>query len=76
MTSLPLLTLMMVVPVVGALVVALLPDGSARLARPVALGVSLVTLALGIAAWVAFDSGSDAMFQLTETYAWIPQFGV
>ncbi|WP_030526716.1 NADH-quinone oxidoreductase subunit M [Phycicoccus jejuensis] len=76
MTSLPLLTLMMVVPVLGAVVVAALPNGSVRLARPVALGASLVTLVLAVLAWVAFDSGSTAMFQLTETHAWIPQFGV
>ncbi|MGG5259111.1 NADH-quinone oxidoreductase subunit M [Phycicoccus avicenniae] len=76
MNSLPLLTLMMVVPVLGAVVVAALPAGSARLARPVALGASVVTLALAVAAWVAFDSGSDQMFQLTETHSWIPQFGV
>ncbi|MBM6404923.1 NADH-quinone oxidoreductase subunit M [Phycicoccus sp. CSK15P-2] len=76
MTSLPLLTLMMVVPLVGAVVVAALPAGTARLARPLALGASLVTLVLAVLAWVAFDSGSDEMFQLTETYSWIPQLGV
>ena len=77
MTSLPLLTLMLVVPLVGAVAVAALPDGSvARLARPVALGASLLTLVLAVAAWVGFDTGSGEMFQLTETYSWIPQFGV
>jgi NADH-quinone oxidoreductase subunit M len=74
--DLPLLTLMLVVPVVGALVVAFLPGGSTRLARPIALGASLVTLVLAVMAWVAFDTGSTEQFQLTETYSWIPQFGV
>ena len=46
MNSLPLLTLMMVVPLLGAIVVAALPGNSARLAKPVALGFSLVTLLL------------------------------
>ena len=76
MNSLPLLTLMLVVPAVGALVVALLPRGSARLARPIALGASLVTLVLAVMAWVAYDTGSSEQFQLTETHSWIPQFGV
>ncbi len=76
MNNLPLLTLMLVVPAVGALVVALLPGTSARLARPVALGASLVTLVLAVMAWVAFDTGSTEQFQLTETHPWIPQFGV
>jgi NADH-quinone oxidoreductase subunit M len=74
--NLPLLTLMLVVPALGALVVALLPGTSARLARPVALGASLVTLVLAVMAWVAFDTGSTEQFQLTETHPWIPQFGV
>ncbi len=76
MNSLPVLTLMLAVPAVGALVVALLPGGAARLARPLALGTSLVTLALAILAWLRFDNASSEQFQLTETHPWIPQFGV
>ncbi|PRY59382.1 NADH dehydrogenase subunit M [Knoellia remsis] len=76
MNDLPLLTIMMVVPLVGAAVIALLPAGSARLARPIALGTSLVTLALALVAWARFDSGSSERYQLTETHSWIPQFGV
>jgi NADH-quinone oxidoreductase subunit M len=75
MSSLPLLTLMMVVPLVGAVVVALLPAGFGY-GRHIALGTSLVTLALAIAAWAGFDTGSSAQFQLTELHPWIPQFGV
>ena len=75
MSGFPLLTVMMVVPLVGAAVVALLPGGSARLAKPVALATSLVTLALALLAWARFD-GSGDRYQLTETHSWIPQFGV
>lgn len=75
--SFPLLTLMLVVPLVGAAVVWLLPSGSARLAKPVALATSLVTLALALLAWARFDTGGSAeRYQLTETHSWIPQFGV
>ncbi len=77
MSGFPLLTIMMLVPLVGAAVVALLPGGSARLAKPIALATSLVTLALALLAWFRFDgSGSGERYQLTETYSWIPQFGV
>ena len=76
MNSLPLLTLMMVVPLVGALVVAALPGDLARHAKPVALGFSLVTLVLAILAWVRFDAGATEQFQLAEVHSWIPQFGV
>ena len=75
MTSLPLLTLMMVVPLVGALVIALLPSASAALAKPIALGASLVTLVLALVAWAQWDAAGP-QFQLTEVHSWIPQFGV
>jgi NADH-quinone oxidoreductase subunit M len=74
--SLPLLTLMMVVPLLGAVVVAALPGGSARHAKPVALGFSLVTLVLAGLAWVRFDNEATEQFQLSEVHSWIPQFGV
>ncbi|MFW5468519.1 NADH-quinone oxidoreductase subunit M [Knoellia sp. CPCC 206435] len=77
MSGFPLLTILMVVPLVGAAVVALLPGGSARLARPIALATSLVTLGLALLAWARFDgSDSAGRYQLTETHSWIPQFGV
>jgi NADH-quinone oxidoreductase subunit M len=76
MSGLPLLTLMMVVPLVGSAVIWLLPSASSRLAKPIALGVSLLTLALALVAWGAFDTGSSERYQLTETHSWIPQFGV
>ncbi len=75
MSSLPLLTLMMVVPLVGAVIVALLPGGVAY-GKQIALGTSLVTLVLSVLAWARFDTGSGSQFQLTETHQWIPQFGV
>ena len=75
MSSLPLLTLMMVVPVVGALAIAVLPNASAAMAKPIALGASLVTLVLSLVAWSQWSAGGP-QFQLTETHAWIPQFGV
>lgn len=77
MDNLPWLTLLMVVPLVGALVVAVLPSRSAQLARPIALGVSLLTLVLGIVATAtSFTRGSSEQFQMVERHDWIPQFGV
>ena len=71
----PWLTTLLVLPLVGALVVALLPRGSASV-RPVALGFSLLTLAVAVAATTQYSIGSGEQFQLTEIYPWIPQFGV
>lgn len=75
MNSFPWLTTLLVLPLVGALVVALLPKGS-NLVRPIALGVSLVSLAIGIGALTQYEIGSGEQFQLTEVHSWIPQFGV
>ncbi|MBA4085756.1 MAG: NADH-quinone oxidoreductase subunit M [Kytococcus sp.] len=77
MNDLPWLSLLMVVPLTGAAVVAVLPASSAALARPIALGTSLLTLLLGIvAAATSFTRGSTAQFQMVEQHEWIPQFGV
>ena len=71
------LTVMMVVPLVGALVVAFLPRGGGRLARPVALAFSLVVLVCALIAWLgAYDVGSADQFQLRATHEWIPQWGI
>ncbi len=74
-TTVPWLTIMGVLPLVGALLVAFVP-GSARNAKRMALGFSLATLVVGIVAATRFDTGSSAQFQLGEQVSWIPQFGV
>lgn len=74
----PWLTTLLVLPLVGALVVSLLPKGS-TLVRPVALGSALLTLAVGVGTATQFRFSGAAggeQFQLTEVYSWIPQFGV
>ncbi len=76
MSTLPWLTLLIVVPLVGAALTALVPARSATLAKQVALGFSLLTLAIGIGAATQFTLGSDEQFQLAEQHSWIPQLGV
>src|SRR4051794_3172153 len=66
---------MIVVPAVGAAVVAVLPPARDALARQLALGVSLVVLLLAVLATVAFDTHGDR-FQLTTSVTWIKAFGV
>ena len=75
MTDFPWLTTLLVLPLLGALVVAVLPKGSTAV-RPVALAVSLLTLAVGVAMATQFRPGSGEQFQLQEVHSWIPQFGV
>ena len=66
------LTLLILLPLVGAVVTAFVP--TRRLAKTVGLGFSVATLAAGIAALVQYDVGGG--MQLTETYVWIEALGV
>jgi NADH-quinone oxidoreductase subunit M len=79
--NLPLLTIALLLPVLGAVVVAVLPQGghgTSRVALPkqVALAVSLLTLAVVAYVGLAFDTSADAArYQFTETHEWIRVFG-
>jgi NADH-quinone oxidoreductase subunit M len=73
--SFPWLTTALLVPLVGAVVVAMLPkrpDGT--LAKQVAFAVSLLTLAITAVIGLMFDVGGDR-YQLTEEHEWISMFG-
>ncbi len=67
----PLLSVLVAVPMLGALAVLGLP---ARRAKATALATSLV--ALGLGGWAAVDFSPGGGFQHTETYDWIASFGV
>ncbi|MEU6075816.1 NADH-quinone oxidoreductase subunit M [Micromonospora sp. NPDC047074] len=75
MSDFPFLSVLTVAPLVGALVVALLPRSRPELAKQVALGWSLLVLVLSVVMWVTFEVGGDR-FQFRESYAWIPNWGV
>ncbi|HEX6156987.1 MAG TPA: NADH-quinone oxidoreductase subunit M [Burkholderiales bacterium] len=70
------LSLVTVVPLIGALVVAFVPRTKPQLAKVIAVLASLVVLGIAVAAWFAFDTapGADRL-QLRESYTWIPAWG-
>ncbi|MBW3577632.1 MAG: NADH-quinone oxidoreductase subunit M [Actinobacteria bacterium] len=70
-----MLTAAILVPLAGA-VALLVPRWSQRSARLFAVAVAAVPLLLLVAAWLRFDIGSDALFQLVEEVEWIPTLGV
>jgi NADH-quinone oxidoreductase subunit M len=86
MSSFPWLTVTGAIPLVGAVAISLIPGSSApggeadrqvrdSLAKWLALGFSLATLAITIVMAVRFNpSGPD--FQFTQDLSWIPAFGV
>ncbi len=72
--SLPWLTVLWAVPMVGAAVVILLPAAQRALAKWLALVVSLVVLVITVFLAVRFDPGGE-QYQFVESHRWIPSFG-
>jgi NADH:ubiquinone oxidoreductase subunit 5 (subunit L)/multisubunit Na+/H+ antiporter MnhA subunit len=66
-----ILTVLILLPLLGALVTAFVPSAVARL---VGLGFAAATLVAGAVVAVQYDAG-DGM-QLTETHTWIESLGV
>jgi NADH-quinone oxidoreductase subunit M len=75
MSNFAFLPLLTVLPLVGALVVALLPRGNDKLAKQVALGWSLVVLAVTLVMAGRYKADGDR-FQFVSSYEWIPRFGI
>ncbi|GID30094.1 NADH-quinone oxidoreductase subunit M [Paractinoplanes brasiliensis] len=73
MKDFPFLSILTLLPLVGAIAVALIPRAKAELAKTVALAWSLVVLVLSIFMWIAFQVDGDR-FQFRESYAWIPSW--
>ena len=74
MTGPGLLTALWLTPLVGALVVVVLPHRARRAAQPLALATSLVVLGAAVALTVGFEPGG-ATHQFVESRPWIPAFG-
>ncbi|WP_326688660.1 MULTISPECIES: NADH-quinone oxidoreductase subunit M [unclassified Streptomyces] len=73
--SFPLLTVTAALPAVGAVATAAVPAARRTAAKWLALLVSLATLVLAVVVLVRFDP-DGSRYQLTESRAWIPDFGV
>jgi NADH-quinone oxidoreductase subunit M len=73
----PILTSLIIVPIVGALALLLIRDDEehAPLARNVALVVSLLVFGETLLLWARFNAGT-ADFQFVEQHDWIPAFGI
>jgi NADH-quinone oxidoreductase subunit M len=74
MSGLPILTIVTFLPLIGALLVAVLPTGWTR---PTALAIALVTWVVSLLLLVGYLPGrAGAQFQFVEAYDWIPIFGI
>ncbi|MGO4443522.1 NADH-quinone oxidoreductase subunit M [Mycobacterium sp. 2YAF39] len=73
-TSIPWLTVLWAVPMVGAAVVILLPASMRKASKWLALVLSLVVLVITVLLAVNFDPNGD-QYQFVEAHKWIPSFG-
>lgn len=72
----PWLTTITLLPLVASLLIPIIPDKQGKTVRWYSLSVGLIDFALIVYAfWQNYDFGNPD-FQLTETYAWIPQIGL
>ena len=78
MTELPILSLTIFLPLVGALLIAFIRGDDAivaRNARNVALWTSLITFVLSLMLWFGFDE-TTADFQFVQRVPWMPDFNI
>jgi NADH-quinone oxidoreductase subunit M len=75
LNSVPLLSLITFVPLIGAVIIAFIPRSSPGAVRVVALGTSLVAFMLSLFLLVGYLPGRPG-FQYVEQLDWIPLFGI
>ncbi|MEQ9670764.1 NAD(P)H-quinone oxidoreductase subunit 4 [Coleofasciculus sp. G2-EDA-02] len=74
--SFPWLSAIALLPLVASLAIPLLPDKGGKTVRWYALSVAIADFLLMLYTfWQHYDA-SNATFQLTEKYTWIPQLGL
>lgn len=74
--QIPWLTAIIFFPLVAAFAIPLIPDKEGKTTRWFALGVGLINFALIINGFWSNYNFTSTEFQLTETYAWVPQIGL
>jgi NADH-quinone oxidoreductase subunit M len=74
-STVPWLTILLIVPAAAALVVGLLPRAQAELAKRLTLAVAVAEVVLAILAATSFDDSKPG-FQFAQRYDWIKAFGI
>ena len=75
MSGLPWLTILILVPLFGGIIVAGLGAEQRRLARGLTLAFSLVALTGALCLWKHFD-GASGNLQFVEKHVWVPSLGI
>src|SRR3954466_12804868 len=72
---LPIVTLLVLLPLAGSVLVLLIGRERDALVRQTALAVSLITFAISLVLWWQFNPDS-ADYQFVERHTWLPDFGI
>jgi NADH-quinone oxidoreductase subunit M len=75
MASFPVLTCMLLAPVVGIMILLFLKEEQGFLVRMVALGSAGISFALAIYTFVSYDTALGGL-QFVEKYPWVKAFGI
>ncbi len=71
-----MLSLILFIPVLGAMLLAFMPRQGENGLKTAAFGVSVVTFAVSVALWLGFNGGDDARYQFVQNMEWVPQLGI
>lgn len=71
----PILSAIILSPILGAIIITLIPSREHRLIKITAAAASFVSLILSVYIWIFYDM-SRAGFQFVEKVAWIEPFGI
>ncbi len=69
--TIPILSIILLCPVIGALLLFLVPDGKEKLVRGISLMSALVATFFSVWMFMVYDRAA-AGFQFAEQYAWVP----
>lgn len=72
----PYLTLMTFIPLLGAIIVMLMPKSQEKLIKNFSVVVSLIPLLISIFLWATYDDSGEFHALATEKVSWIPAIGV
>lgn len=75
MINFPILTLIMLVPIIGALAILLVPRDREDVIKTIAAMASFISLLLSVAVFLTYDRVAGG-FQFQEKTTWIPEFGI
>ena len=69
------LTIIMLLPLIGAAIIAAMPAAKTTLVKQIALATTLVVAIATIVKALSFDTGNTAL-QFRQSYSWIPSFAI